>query len=122
MAWDFKSDRSIYKQIIDNIKFKILSGALKPGDKVGSVRELAKLAAVNPNTMQKALSELERLGFVYKERSKGRYITKDLDLINKTKDEYAHSLVNEFFNQMGYIGYKNKQIKEIIMKKCEEDK
>lgn len=70
MAWTLDSDRPIFLQIVERIQMDIISGAYQPGDKLPSVRELAGIAAVNPNTMQKALSELERTGLVYSHRIK----------------------------------------------------
>lgn len=121
MEWTFKSDRSIYLQIIEQIKFNILSGKQKPGDKVGSVRELAKQAAVNPNTMQRALSELERQGFIYKERTKERFITQNIDLIDKTRTEFANKLLSNFFIQMNNIGYDLTEIKKLVKNKNQEE-
>ena len=68
MPWNLDSDRPIFIQIIDRIQADIIAGCYQPGDKLPSVRELAQDAAVNPNTMQKALSELERTGLVYSDR------------------------------------------------------
>ena len=75
MAWALINDRPIYLQLMERIQTDIVSGKYKPGEKLPSVRELALDAAVNPNTMQKALSELERIGLVYSQRTSGRFIT-----------------------------------------------
>ena len=83
MPWNLDSDRPIFIQIIERIQVDIISGLYKPGDKLPSVRELAQEASVNPNTMQKALSELERTGLVYSQRTSGRFITEDTAMINK---------------------------------------
>ena len=72
MAWKFNNESPIYLQIVDAIKMQIAQGILKPGDQVPAVRELAVTAGVNPNTMQKALSELEREGVLYSQRTAGR--------------------------------------------------
>lgn len=77
MAWELDSDRPIFIQIVERIQMEIISGKYSPGDKLPSVRELAAVAAVNPNTMQKALTELERTGLVYSQRTSGRFITED---------------------------------------------
>ncbi|MDE7063504.1 MAG: GntR family transcriptional regulator, partial [Lachnospiraceae bacterium] len=75
MAWDLDSDRPIFIQIVERIQMDIISGVYRPGDKIPSVRDLAAVAAVNPNTMQKALTELERTGLVHAQRTSGRFIT-----------------------------------------------
>lgn len=77
MAWELDSDRPIFIQIVERIQMEIISGKYSPGDKLPSVRDLAAVAAVNPNTMQKALTELERTGLVYSQRTSGRFITED---------------------------------------------
>ena len=64
MPWELDNDRPIYLQLMERIQQDIISGIYKPGDRLPSVRDLAVEAAVNPNTMQKALSELERSGLV----------------------------------------------------------
>lgn len=85
MSWNLNSERPIYAQIIERITLDIISGIYLPGAKLPSVRDLAQDAGVNPNTMQKALSELERTGLVLSQRTSGRFITEDLTMIEKTK-------------------------------------
>ena len=87
MEWNFKNGIPIYSQIIDEMTMRIASGAYAPGDKLLSVRDMATEAGVNPNTMQRALSELERLGLVHTERTSGRFVTQDEELIMKLKKE-----------------------------------
>ena len=77
MEWNFKSGIPIYTQIIDEMTMRIASGYYGPGDKLPSVRDLAMDAGVNPNTMQRALAELERRGLVFSERTSGRFVTKE---------------------------------------------
>ena len=81
MPWELDNDRPIYLQLMERIQHDIISGVYKPGDKIPSVRDLALDAAVNPNTMQKALSELERSGLLYSQRTSGRFITDDEKLL-----------------------------------------
>ena len=83
MPWNLDDDRPIYLQLMERIQHDIVSGTYQPGDKLPSVRDLAVDAAVNPNTMQKALSELERCGLVYSQRTSGRFITDNADLIRQ---------------------------------------
>ena len=75
MAWTFKDDRPIYSQLVEQIKIKIISGEWELGSRLSSVRELAEQAGVNPNTMQRALAELERDGLVHSKRTSGRFVT-----------------------------------------------
>ena len=81
MSWNFTNDRPIYMQIMEKIQLKIICGYYKPGEKLPSVRDIASEAAVNPNTMQKALTELEKTGLVFSKRTSGRFITEDSDMI-----------------------------------------
>ncbi len=116
MAWEFKSDRPIYTQLLEKIQLMIISGKYKPGDKLPSVREFASDAAVNPNTMQRAMAELERIGLVYSNRTSGRMITDDLEKIKEIKKELAKESVNEFMQNMGRLGYSEDDIIELIQK------
>ena len=75
MVWKFNDEQPIYQQIISQIKERIVAGEWKAGSKLKSVRELALEAGVNPNTMQKALAELEREGLVYSQRTAGRFVS-----------------------------------------------
>ena len=77
MAWDLKSDRPIYSQLIEQIQLKIVSGVYPAGSKLPSVRDMASDASVNPNTMQRALAELENEGLLYSQRTNGRFVTED---------------------------------------------
>ena len=81
MPWELNSTEPIYTQIINRLQMDIVSGNYQPGEKLPSVREIAAEASVNPNTMQKAFAELERIGLVYTQRTNGRFITEDKDLI-----------------------------------------
>ena len=89
MPWNLDDSRPIYLQLMERIQHDIISGVYQPGDKLPSVRDLALDAAVNPNTMQKALSELERGGLVYSHRTSGRFITDDSTLLKKIKTDLA---------------------------------
>lgn len=114
MAWEFENDRPIYTQILEHIELSIISGNYKPGDKLPSVRELAGDAAVNPNTMQRALAELERRMLVHSERTTGRFITEDMELISKVKERTADNYIDEFVVKMKKIGFSEDDILEMM--------
>lgn len=114
MAWEFENDRPIYTQILEHIELSIISGKYKPGDKLPSVRELAGDAAVNPNTMQRALAELERRMLVHSERTTGRFITEDMELISKVKERTADNYIDEFVVKMKKIGFSEDDILEMM--------
>jgi len=105
MKFEFDNNIPIYIQLVEQLKIYIISGNLKPGERLPSVRELALEIKVNPNTMQKALVELEELKLVYTERTNGKYVTNDKELINKIKLEYAKEISNKYFSSMQSIGF-----------------
>lgn len=102
---NFDNNIPIYIQIVNQIKTKIISGQLLPEERLPSVRELAVKMQVNPNTMQKALTELEDLGLIFTERTNGKFVTKDTALIEKYKKEYAKELSQKYFSNMLSIGF-----------------
>lgn len=110
MTWNLNSDRPIYTQILEKIQVQIVAGIYQPGEKIPSVRELAAEAGVNPNTMQKALSELERSGIILTLRTSGRIVTEDLEMIKKTRNQLAREQVEEFIKKMGALGFSREDI------------
>lgn len=122
MAWELKSDRPIYSQLMEYIKVSIVSGKYKPGAKMPSVRELASEASVNPNTMQKALTELERLGLLFSVRTSGRFITEDSKMIEEMKCNLAKEEIQAFLKKMEQIGFTKEEAIETIKEIAEEMK
>lgn len=122
MHWELKSDRPIYTQILEEMKRRIVSGYYKPGEKLLAVRELAQEAQVNPNTMQKAMTELERENLVYTVRTTGRYITEDEGLIQQTKKELAASHVEMLHSQLKALGYTKGEMLALLSDYEEENK
>lgn len=116
MSWKFHSQAPIFKQIIDEMTFRIIRGDYKSGDKLGSVRELAVEAGVNPNTMQRALSEIEGTGLVVTLRGDGRYITEDAGLIRELRQSYIEDNTKAFLKKMLDLGFQKSEISEIISK------
>lgn len=109
MSWEFNDDRPIYAQLMEQIQLKIISGVYKVGDKLPSVRDMAAEASVNPNTMQKALSELERTGLVFSQRTSGRFISEDINMIRNIRDDLAKDQIQKFLSNMDKIGYSKKE-------------
>lgn len=116
MPWILDSNRPIFLQLVERIQMDIISGHYKSGDKLPSVRELAAEAAVNPNTMQKAFSELERTGLVYSQRTSGRFITEDIKMIEELKSSIAKEKIEEFLENMKKIGFNNDEILTMMQK------
>ena len=121
MPWTLDDTRPIYLQLEDIIKSKIIAGIYKPGQKLPSVRELAAEAAVNPNTMQKALAELERSGLVYTQRTSGRYITEDTAIMQNLKPQLAHDLIYQFLEAMAHLGYTREESIQLLIEESKED-
>lgn len=120
MQWDINSERPVYIQLIEQIQASVISGYYKPSDKLPSVRDLAAEASVNPNTMQKALAELEGRGLIYSNRTSGRYITSDLSLINKLKGESAKDLILDFLEKMNQLGFEQEETISMINETVKE--
>ena len=116
MAWNLNSDRPIYAQILERIQMQIVSGVYQPGTKIPSVRELAADAGVNPNTMQKALAELERSGRVMTQRTSGRVVTEDLNMIKETRNQLAGEQVRDFVKRMKDLGFDREDIIDLLRK------
>lgn len=117
---EFEANTPIYLQLIDMIKLQIVSGRLKSGDKLPSVRDLAVEYGVNPNTMQKALSQLEWEKLVHTVRTTGRYVTEDKELIGKLRKELADMRISELFEKLQQLGYGKREIKELLDSYFEE--
>lgn len=122
MPWNLDSSRPIYLQIIERVQMDVITGRYQPGDKLPSVRDLAQEAAVNPNTMQKALSELERSGLIYSQRTSGRFITEDKELIHQMKKELAAAEVSAFVAHMKQLGITPEEIRQLLAETIEEKK
>ena len=105
MEWKFTEDRPIWQQLSQQIARQILIGVYPPGSKLPPVRELAAQAGVNPNTMQRALAQLEAEGLVYTERTTGRFVTEDTALLEQLRDETARAMTAEYLEKMRGIGY-----------------
>ncbi len=109
MDYIFDNERPIYVQLVEMLRVEIISGKLKKGERLPSVRELALIAKVNPNTMQKALVELENEKLVYTERTNGKFVTEDAELIENVKKEMAKEKVNNYLKDMEKIGITHEQ-------------
>ncbi|NLG93145.1 MAG: GntR family transcriptional regulator [Clostridiales bacterium] len=121
MAWNLKSDRPIYSQLVEQIELLIVSGIYPAGSKLPSVRDLAGEASVNPNTMQRALAQLENDGLLYTQRTSGRFVTEDVERIMQIKNNLAQGLINEFIENMRNLGYDTKQAIQLLEKTAEEE-
>lgn len=120
MRWEFSNDAPIYTQLIQQVKVGIVAGMFPPGERLPSVRELATEAGVNPNTMQRALAELERDGLVYSQRTAGRFVTEDETMIQAAKRGLAQRHVKSFIEAMSRLGFRQEEIVALLKQEIEE--
>lgn len=112
MSWTFDNKKPIYLQIMEKIKLQIVSHTLEPNQQLPTVRELASEAGVNPNTIQRALSDLEREGFVYSKRTTGRFVTKDL--IAQSRKQLSEEELEHFVSSMTHFGYEKEELPGVV--------
>jgi GntR family transcriptional regulator len=120
MPWDLKSDRPIYTQLIEEIERRIFSGVYPLGSKLPSVRDMAQDAAVNPNTMQRALSKLEDDRLIITHRTSGRSVTEDAEMVAIAKSKSAQRQILEFLEKMKSMGFTKDEILSIIKDMAKE--
>lgn len=113
----FNREQPIYQQIIDDIKVKIVNGTYYTGFKLPSIREYAEEMLVNPNTVQKAFSELEREDYIHSKRGIGFFVNEDEELINKLKKKYLNDEVDVFIEKMSSFGFSKSEIIEKVEEK-----
>ena len=116
MEWKLRTDRAVYLQIVDYIRKQIVSGEIGSGDKLLSVRELCGFLNLNPNSVQRAYAELERMGLVDTMRNIGREVTGDMDLIKKSREELAKEYTSEYLLNMLAMGFTKEEILMSIQK------
>ena len=118
---DLKSRKSIYEQVVDNIKELVIAGVLHPEDKLPSVRELSKTLTVNPNTVQKAYRELEYQGFIYTVSGLGTFVSVPTRLIPDEK--MVHEIRENFrrdIRELRFLGMTPVQINDLLQQLLKE--
>ncbi|MBB5182987.1 GntR family transcriptional regulator [Catenisphaera adipataccumulans] len=120
MTWKLDPDRPIYLQIIDRIQTDIVTGVYPPGGQLPSVRALALEAGVNPNTLQKAMSELERSGLVESHRTSGRFVTTDEEKIRRLKESLVKQEIQTLLKKLKIYGLTKAELIEYIERNEEE--
>lgn len=121
MGWNFQNDLPIYTQLVAAIKFSIVSGELLPGARMSTVRDLALEAGVNPNTMQRALQQLEREGLVFSQRSSGRFVTEDVSVIDRARSALAAEYVRRYRDSMASLGFSEDEMRALLSGSGEEE-
>ena len=120
---DLKSRKTIYEQVVDNIKELILVGVIGPDQKIPSVRDLSKTLTVNPNTVQKAYSELERLGYIYSVSGRGTFAnkTEDINKYDKEVIDKASKNIASEIKELLYMGFDKDYITKLLNKLLENE-
>lgn len=114
MVFYFDNERPIYIQLVEQLEHYIVSGRIEPGEKLPSVRDLANEAKVNPNTMQRALTELEDRGLVFSFRTSGRFVTEDSDLLRTRRDTIARAKIRHFLGEVRELNLDSAEIIKLI--------
>lgn len=120
MAWELDGNRSIYSQLVEVILRRIVTGVYPAGSRLDSVRDLASEAGVNPNTMQRALMELERTGMITTQRTSGKFVTENQDMIHDVKKKMANQAVDRLLAEMEKLGIEKDDVIEIIRRNSDE--
>ena len=116
MEWNITADRPVYLQLIEQLETAIVAGEFCVGQRLPGVRELAASAAVNPNTMQRALQELETRGLVNTQRTAGRTITEDETMIIALRGELAAAQIEAFLQSMQKLGFSRAETLQLLEK------
>lgn len=114
MEWKLNDDRPIWVQLTEQLARGILAGVYPPGSRLPSVRQLASEAGVNPNTMQRALAQLEQDGIAKADRTAGRIVTDDTAVLEKARRTEAANKIDVFFDSMDQLGYTKAQSIELL--------
>lgn len=114
MDFEFDSDKPIYKQLVEKLKLEIITGTYQSGDKLPSVRELSAMIRVNPNTIQRALLELEKQKLIFTMRTSGKFVTEDENIIQQAKQELAEEQVEIFLTHMNTLGLGKEDIMRLL--------
>ena len=117
---EFSNEHPIYLQIKNDIYYKICKGNLRPGDKLSSVRDYAVEVGVNPNTVQRTYSDMERESIVEKRRGQGSYVTEDFQAIKKLRDQMAFEQVQLFYSSMTQMGFTDLEIMDQLQRVMKE--
>ncbi len=116
MDWNFENDRPIYIQLVEKLKLAIVAGEYPAGERLPSVRDLAMEIKANPNTVQRALVDLEQTGLIYTQRTNGKFVTEDKELVQKIREELAKETFNKFQENMKQLGFGEDEMKQYVMK------
>ena len=118
---DYKDKRSIYEQIEGGIKELIINRILKDDEKLPSVRELAIMLTVNPNTVQRAYRQLEADGYIYSIKGKGNFVSPASELIEETDTKDLYEALSSVVRELKFLNESKEKIQTVINKLFEEE-
>ena len=121
MRWEFHNESPIYAQVMERVERMIVSGALPPGERLPSVRVFAQEAGVNPNTMQKALTELERGGLIYSQRTAGHFVTQEPGVIEQLREDLADAQTRQYLNTMQGLGFSPEETERRLLRQLKSE-
>lgn len=114
MDWKLNNDRPIWPQLSQQLARRIIAGVYPPGSRLPAVRELAAEAGVNPNTMQRALAQLEQEGLARADRTAGRLVTQDAAVLEAARLREAEAVIRDYFEAMSALGYSREQAVQLL--------
>lgn len=114
MDWRLDDDRPIWQQLTQQLTRRIITGVYPPGSRLPSVRELAAEAGVNPNTMQRALAQLEQDGLAKADRTAGRLVTQDTAALDGVRRAEARTVIRQYLDAMSALGYSRERAAELL--------
>lgn len=121
MSWSFEGDLPIYTQLTRRLQQEIVSGLYPPGSRLPSVRELAQQAGVNPNTVQRALAELERDGLITTQRTAGKFVTEDQGALDELRQRLARTQSAAYLSALRALGFDTAQSIEFLQAMAKEE-
>lgn len=116
MDWNFEEGRPIYSQIVEQMKIRIANGDFQPGDRIPPVREIAVEAGVNPNTMQRAMAQLEREGLLYSVRTRGRFVTEEESVLSELKQMLGRQYIQKMVESLEQLGMNDQDILQAVQR------
>ncbi len=120
MEFELQSSRPIWLQLTEQLSRRIVTGVYPPGTRFPTVRELATEAGVNPNTMQRAIAQLESAGLVTTNRTAGRTVTEDTAVLDAMRQQLAKELRIRYFSEMEALGYSRAEAAAMVAAEKEE--
>ncbi|SDE06767.1 GntR family transcriptional regulator [Paenibacillus sp. UNCCL117] len=121
MQLNFNSPKPIYLQMVDEVKRALVRGELMPGDKIPSHKERAEMSQVNPNTVQRAYQEMERVGLTETLRGQGTFVRNNPTLLEQLRSEMAQEAMRQFIAEMRGLGIDAKEMEQMLHRQLAQE-